>query len=425
MAPRLRRLRASVGWWDALATPGPTRVLALNALVDAGGTGLAAVCLPFYAIRVAGLGTGELALVLTVAGLCELLAAVPNGAVAGRLGVKPFTIAAKLVQAAAYGGLAFSGGLPAVLAASVVAGIARAGGSGLNQSLTVAVLGEQERAGTLGAVRALRNIGYLVAGGLGGLILATDSATGLRLALLANGVSFLAGAWWVATLRPQRRAEVPERTDWSVLRDWEYLGLICCAAVFGSSLVVLDVGIPLWTLQHDNVPTWTTAAFVIMNTLLVVLLQVRFAKRVDKVPAARRGIKVSALAFCVMAVLLALTPWAPTPVAVALVGAAAVALTFGELLESPSWWTVSYELAPAGRKDEYLAAFDLSWAFIGIAGPGAMAGIVTLGSSGWLLYGLALVLAAACGTALVRRRSTRAAYTGKVPSPTLIDVTRT
>jgi MFS family permease len=218
---------------------------------------------------------------------------------------------------------------------------------------------------------------------------------------------------------------VPERTDWSVLRDWEYLGLIGCAAVFGSSLVVLDIAIPLWTLQHHNIPTWTTAAFVIMNTLLVILLQVRFSKRVDTVPAARRGVRLSTAAFCVMAVLLALTPSAPTSVAVALVGAAAIALTFGELLESPSWWTVSYELAPAGRKDEYLAAFDLSWALIGIAGPGAMAGIVALGSSGWLLYGLALLLAAACGTALTHRRFTRMADAGKVPPANVIGVTQT
>jgi hypothetical protein len=86
---------------------------------------------------------------------------------------------------------------------------------------------------------------------------------------------------------------------------------------------------------------------------------------------------------------------------------------------------VSYELAPAGRKDEYLAAFDLSWALIGIAGPGAMAGIVALGSRGWLLYGLALLLAAACGTALTHRRFTRMADAGKVPPANVIGVTQT
>ena len=79
----------------------------------------------------------------------------------------------------------------------------------------------------------------------------------------------------------------------------------------------------------------------------------------------------------------------------------------GVLLESPSWWTVSYELAPTDRKNEYLAAFDLSWALIAIAGPAAMAGIVASGAFGWLFYGVVLAVAAAAGTWLARRRATR------------------
>jgi hypothetical protein len=108
-----------------------------------------------------------------------------------------------------------------------------------------------------------------------------------------------------------------------------------------------------------------------------------------------------------MAALFALSPLGPTPLAVLLVLGGAVALTFGELLESPSWWTVSYELSPAGRKDEYLAAFDLSWGVVAIAGPAAMAAVVSLDSLGWLLYGGVLLLAAASGTAVIGRRAGR------------------
>ncbi len=120
----LRRTLASLGWWDALAARGPIRLLAINATTDAAGTGLAAVCLPFYAIKVAGISAAGLALILSIAGACELIAAVPNGAAAGRLGVVRFVTAAKLVQAAVYFVMAFSYGLVALLVIGAVGAVA-------------------------------------------------------------------------------------------------------------------------------------------------------------------------------------------------------------------------------------------------------------------------------------------------------------
>ena len=406
MAGTLRRVLDSVGWWGALARRGPTRLLAVNALVDAAGTGLAAVCLPFLAVTVIGLSAAELGLMLTVLGGCELLAAVPNGVLAARVGVWRFSLAAKLVQAAAAALLALAGHLAVALVAAAVVGVARAGASGLNQSLTVSVLGEDHRSGALGAVRALRNIGYLVSGGAGALLLATGQPALLRVALLADAASFVVGAWCVWRLRPRTPPVLPDRNDWSVLRDVRYGALVLCAAVFGSSLVVLDVGLPLWALAHpQSVPAWTIPLVVVVNTALVVLLQYRFSKRAATVRAALRGLRLSALAFAAMAVLVALTARAPTGVAVLLLAAGAVALTVGELTESPSWWTLSYELAPAERKNEYLAAFDLSWAVVGIAGPVAMVLVVSAGAAGWLVYAAVLAAAATAAGLLVGQRA--------------------
>ena len=413
MIATLRRALASMGWWDALARRGPTRLLAVNALTDAAGTGLAAVCLPVLAVTVIGLSAAELGLVLSVAGGCELLAAVPNGALAGRVGVWRFSLAAKLVEAAAFAVLALAGGLAAVLLAAAVVGVARAGSSGLNQSLTVSVLGEDQRSGALGAVRALRNIGYLVSGGAGAVLLATGQPALLRVALLLNAASFVFGAWCVWRLRPVTPPVLPERTDWSVLRDARYGALILCAAVFGSSLAVLDVGLPLWVLRHpETTPRWTVPLVVVLNTLLVVLLQYRFSQQTSTVPAAVRGLRRSALAFGAMAVLVAFAPRAGSGLAVLLLVMAAVALTLGELTESPSWWTLSYELAPPERKSEYLSAFDLSWAVVGIAGPAAMVLVVSAGAAGWLGYAAVLVVAAVTAVVLAGERAREPAERG-------------
>lgn len=403
-----RRLLGALGWWEVLISRGPSRLLALNSLVDASGTGLALVCLPFYAIRVGHLSAAELGAVLSVGGVCELIAAVPNGAAASRFGVRRFIVTAKLVQAAAYVGLALTSGIVPMLLLAAVAGASRAGSSGLGQSLTAAVLGEEGRATTLGAVRALRNVGYLLAAALGSWLLAVGGSAPLRLALIVNAASFLLGALWIGRLR-LLRSEVllPKRTDWSVLRDVEYLGLITCAAVFGSSLVVLTVGLPLWVLRHPQVPSWTTGCVVLFNTVLVVIFQVRFSSRIDTVDRAVRAIWRSSLAFAAMAGMLALTAHAPAFLAVVLIGIAALSLTLGELLESPSWWTLSMLLAPGDRKNEYLAAFDLCWALVGIGGPTLMAVVVSAGSAGWVGYGVVLLTAAVGARVLVRRRTER------------------
>ncbi|MEV7010664.1 MFS transporter [Streptosporangium sp. NPDC051022] len=407
MVTLFRRALGAVGWWDVLRDGGPARLLAINALVDASGVGLTAICLPFYAITVAGVSMGDLALVLSVAGFCELLAAVPNGALASRVTVRTFTIGAKLVQAGACVLLGLSYGFTGLLIGAAVAGLARAGGNGLNQSLTVAVLGESERAGALGAIRALRNIGYMLAGSAGSILLAVGSPAVLTAALLANAVSFVVSAWCVSRVRPRRPPEIPDRVDFSVLRDWEYLGLIISAAVFGSSLIVLDVALPLWVLAHGNIPRPMTAVVVVVNTVLVILLQYRVSKGIDTLRQATRSIGRSAAAFAAMAAILALTPMVSSPVAVVSLLFVALALTFGELLESPSWWTISYRLAPAERKNEYLAAFDLSWAMVAIAGPAGAAVLVSQGSAGWIGYAVLLVGAALSGTWLAVRRARR------------------
>lgn len=405
----VRSLVRSVGWWDAFASAGPIRILAINAVIDSTGTGLALVCLPFFAVRVAGLNVRQFALALSTAGICELLAAIPNGAAASRLGIKNFNVLARIVQALAYTLLAFSRGFAMLLPAAALAAIARAGGNGLGQTLTAAAVGEQ-RSAALGAIRALRNIGYLLSGLLSTIVLATRSDTGLRLCLLANALSFLAGAYLIARLKLATSAAgqpAANKASWLVLRDAQYFGLIAVAGVFTSSLSVLTIGLPLWTLRHHNIPAWTVATVVMINTLLVVVFQFRFSLRLKAIPSAIRGIGYSSLAFVAMAVIIAATARASTWLAIPLLLLAAISLTVGELLESPSWWTLSFELAPAEHRNEYMAAFDLSGASMTIVGPLAMAGIVAIGAPGWLVYAAAMLVTAACGIVIARSRAAR------------------
>jgi MFS family permease len=116
-----------------------------------------------------------------------------------------------------------------------------------------------------------------------------------------------------------------------------------------------------------------------------------------------------------MAGLIALTVWTATWLSVVLLVVGAVALTVGEMLESPSWWTISYELAPPARKDEYLAAFDLCYGLMGIVGPMAMALVVAGGALGWAGYAAVLIVALVAAGRLAPHRDAEEATAQSVP----------
>lgn len=135
------------------------------------------------------------------------------------------------------------------------------------------------------------------------------------------------------------------------------------------------------------------AVVLAINTIVVVVMQHRFSKYSETVNGALRSLRLSALAFSLMALVFAfaadLGGW-PVIAAILVIG---FLLTFGEMLESPAWWTLSFEFAPKGRSDEYLAAFDLCFAALNIAGPPAIVLLVEHGSIGWFAYLAAVAVA--------------------------------
>lgn len=416
MATALRRLGALVGWWDAFRQPGPRRILSLNSLIDATGTGVAAICLPFYLLLVVHLSAGQFAVVLSAGGIAELAAGVANGAVAGRIGVYRFVIITRLCHAGGFIALSFLTSFPWLVVLSVFIGAFRGGAGGLNQSLIASIVGEQ-RQSTLAVTRALRNIGYLCASALGALLVSLHGPVPLRSALMINGLTFLASAWLLHRIRPANikgRAEGP--LDWSVLRDFRYLGLIGAAAVFAGGVIVLDVALPLWVMRHHDVPRAVVAAALAINTVLVVLLQYTFSKKSDDVPGALHSIRRSAVALGLMAAVFVVASLVPGWAAVLCVLLIGVLLTFGEMYESPAWWTLSFELAPKERSAEYLATFDIAYAIVNIVGPPLAAVIVSHDVTGWIGYA-AVLAAAALYVHLSLRTDPRAAIGRHVVHP--------
>ncbi|HST47608.1 MFS transporter [Jatrophihabitans sp.] len=401
----MRTVLDRLGWLAAFGTR-PARLVALTGLTDAAGTGIAAACLPFYLIRGAHFSALEVALALTVTGAAELAGAVPNGMLARRFGVRRYLIVNKSAQAVLWVALGLVTQLPVVIAVLLLIGYSRGGLGGLSQSFTAAAVGTRRRSEILGAVRSLRNIGYLVAGGVVAALLSVGGTGTLTAALVLNAASYAIGAfcaWQIRVeARPAREESAPR--SGAVLRDPGYLCLIPLAAVFATTAMVLDVGLPLWVLRHHRIPAAIVGVVLVINTAIVIVAQFQVARRLDTVRAAVRGMWVSAAALLVAAVCIGVTAHLGTGLSALLLVVAALALTAAELWESPSWWTLSFELAPVARRDEYLATFDVSSSLVALVGPAAMTLIVAAGPGGWVAYGVVALLAAGLTSLAVRPR---------------------
>jgi len=162
-------------------------------------------------------------------------------------------------------------------------------------------------------------------------------------------------------------------------------------------MTLLSVGIPLWIVTRTPVPPQLTGVTVLVNTVLVVLFQVRASRGCEDLTVAAHRMRWSAAALAACCLLLGLSAGAGVMVATVLVLAAVVLLTAGEMWQSAGSWGVSYELAPAERRAEYLSVFSLGSTAQSIVGPALLTTVVMPhGTLGWLGLGVLLL-----GTGLV------------------------
>ena len=200
--------------------------------------------------------------------------------------------------------------------------------------------------------------------------------------------------------------EFGEKTGYrEVVRDRVYIGLAVLNVVVALHDSLLLVAMPLWILTRTSAPLALTGLLFTLNTVLVVLLQVRATRSITAQAGISRSYRTAAISFTVACAGFALAAGAPPVAAIALLVIALAALTVGELENTAGEWFLSVELAPTRMRGRYLSVFKTSMALQQAIGPLIVtAALVHLGRMGWLA--LALVLAG--GALASRRLGTRA-----------------
>jgi hypothetical protein len=174
-----------------------------------------------------------------------------------------------------------------------------------------------------------------------------------------------------------------------VLRDPRYLAFCVLNGLLMTSGAILTVGLPLWIVRRTHAPAWTVAGTVLLNTLLVVALQVRASRGTDTVRGAARAMMRAGVLMLAACLVLASTGSLPEAGAIVVLGAGCTLLTLGEMAQSAGGWSLSYSLAPEDRQGEYLGAFAMGTRIYDTVGPVLVTSMVLgLGQLGWVLLGL-------------------------------------
>lgn len=372
------------------------RRLAFLVAADSVGTGLFLTVSALYLTRVAGFSVPGVALGLSVAGFVALVAAIPLGVCGDRFGVRRMWIGLLVVLAGAFAVYPFVRSFPVLLTIMVVVAVAEVGVSAVRSAYLSYVAGPELRVRARAFNQAVTNAGFVVGAAGAGVVLQLDVPAGYVVLLLVNSASFVVGVLVLLTMpdgAPARRARA------IVLTDRRYLLVCVLNGLLMTYFALPTVALPLWIVDRTDAPAWTVGALMVLNTVLVVLWQVRASRGAETVPGAATAIRRSGwllLAACVVFAVteLAREPLSPSGHVVALV-VGFVVLTAAEVRHAAGSWGVSFGLAPEDKQGEYLGAFTMGTRIYDTVGPGLVTAL-TLGAgpSGWVALGvLYLVLA--------------------------------
>lgn len=372
----------------------PHRVLVGFILVNTFGQGMYLTAGLLYLTRSVGFSVGEVGLALTVAGVAALPSNILVGKLSDRTGPRNLAMLLLVVEGLAMVGLTAVRTFPWLLVDAIVAAVGLQGSRTL-RAVLVSRAGGAERVRLRSYMRAVSNLSMALGSAAGGVALQLDSRGAYLAVVLVNAVTFFVAAATLMLLpryEPVPAAAAVTRT--SVVRDGPFMAVTVLNAVMTLQYSVLTVALPLWISEYTEAPRIMVSAVLIVNTVLVVLFQVRVGQSVVDARSSARAMRAAGLVFLVTCGAFALTGGL-SPLWASVMLLAMMALhTIGELWHAAAGFELAHHLAPEHAQGEYQGMFSF-----GISGAMAVApGLLTLlcldwSPQGWYLLGALLMTA--------------------------------
>lgn len=411
-------------------------LLALS--VDRTGSGLWAASSVLYLTFVTHLSAQQIGVLLGAAGVAGVAGSPLAGRLAGRFPVRALLIGCHLLRLVTLTLVLVCTGFDALLPVVAVTYLGDRAAKMLEMLFATRAAGER-RTAYQALSRSAANAGYAVGAGIAAIGLAVGTTDAYRALILGNALSFVVAAVLVwRTGEPRERATEMVRTGnagagssqagssqasgagtpepahpkgpW---RDRGYLRFVVLDIPMNLDDSILGVGLPLWLVNRTSAPHALVPAFLVINTVLVVVLQLAVSKRADGPRRAIRAVLLYGALVFVCCGFLAAAAGCGTWAAAAVLLAAAVLVTLAELMRSVSSWELAVLLAPPDARAAYLGVAGMAQSIQKSAGPPLLTGVVmAAGPVGWLVLGTAVA-----GLAVVQQRACAQRFRALTPLP--------
>ncbi len=379
---------------NLLPPRGPQRTLALAQLSNSVGDGAYYVTSALYFTHVVGLSPARIGLGLTVAWAIGSLVGAPLGSFADRRGPRGTAALLALATAVSVASFLVVRDFALFLVAACVYATAQSGLAAARQALLAGLVSQQDRTSALAHLQSTSNGGLTVGAGLGGVALSLGTNSAYLTVFAIDAASFLLCASVLLKLPVVPGSPPVEGKGLEVLRDRPYAVITLLNAVLLLRLPLLSIAIPLWITERTAAPEWLVSALFILNCGAVMLFQVRMAAGIKGLATAARALRRSGAMMVPTCAVFALSAYVSPWLAAAVLIAGAVLLVIAEMWQSAGAWQLSFDLAPAGRTGEYQGFFGTGVTIARTTGPLLLTLLLLdLGTLGWLLVGVLLMLA--------------------------------
>ncbi|GLW74814.1 MFS transporter [Kitasatospora phosalacinea] len=385
------------------------RTMLWTLFVDRTGTGVWAAACVLYFTELDKLTAAQVGLLLGASSVAGIAGTPIAGRLAASYGVRRVLIGCHLLRVAALTAVLGCSAFTPLLLLVALATLGDRAARAMEMLYATEVAGER-RSAYRALSRTAMNAGYAAGAGVAALGLAVGTAAAYRALVVVDVASFLVAAALVATLREPERAgdgpgtgsaaaaehpvthASPRPNPW---RDAGYLRFVALDAVLTIDDAILNVGLPLWLIHSTRAPHALVPAFLAVNTVVVVLAQLRVSALVSTARQAVRVVPLYGFAILGCCAAAALAHRTGAPAASALLLVAAVLVTLAELVRSVVSWELSVALAPERARPEYLGVAGMAHSTEKAAGPLLLTGaVLAAGPIGWLTLGAATTAAA-------------------------------
>ncbi|GAA1976694.1 MFS transporter [Kitasatospora viridis] len=392
--------------------------------LDRTGTGMWWAASVLYFTYVAHLDARQVGLLLGVAAIAGVAGSPIAGWLAERRSVRRLLIACHLLRLAAMLLLLVCHGFGELLPLVALTSLGDRAAKTLEMLFATRVAGQQ-RAVYQALFRTIANAGYAVGAGIAAIGIAIGTVGAYQALILVNGLSYVGAALLIRRTGPEAgqttaRAAAAEQTGPNPWRDRGYLLFVLLDVVMNLDDGVLNVGLPLWLIHRTHAPHALVPAFLVINTVMVVLLQMRFSGWAGTPRRAATAVALNGATMLACCLVIAFGTGGGAWTAALAMVLAAMLTTVAELLRSVSSWELAVSLAPEQARASYLGVAGMSQSIEKAAGPLLLTGAVfAAGPAGWLALGAVLTGVGALqrGACLRRLTALRAAAAEPVTAP--------